>query len=311
MADNPYIATDPVAIMALNNAVADMGRLKSISALLFDGPPGTGKSFLAEYVARLLEARFIRFQIFEGCDRGDLILERGILDRAGRPTKGVLLEAIESSLQQATVLLLDEIDKAHPSFDGLLLNFLNDSEIYVPQLGKVFRANNGQLLILITKNDQRDVARALMDRCRVTYMAWPSMDTETTILQSYWPFLTTEGAKALLGIPHRLRIDPSIRKKPSTRIMVRLVSDMMEVIAQTDDLNIGRYYIAQITTIPQDQEAVTKMYNPLALGRELREALSPLLEKYTPKEGRTRIPVPNSIRHGPTRKERAISSPVA
>ena len=81
MADNPYIATDPVAIMALNNAVADMGRLKSISALLFDGPPGTGKSFLAEYVARLLEARFIRFQIFEGCDRGDLILMRAASGR--------------------------------------------------------------------------------------------------------------------------------------------------------------------------------------------------------------------------------------
>ena len=60
MGDFLYIPTDPVVIMEANAAIKDMGLVPIISAILLDGPPGVGKSYLGQYLQYLLKAKLVR-----------------------------------------------------------------------------------------------------------------------------------------------------------------------------------------------------------------------------------------------------------
>ena len=54
-----YIATDPIAIYKAEAAIRDMGKQEYLSALLLDGPPGCGKTYLAKYISWQLKAKLI------------------------------------------------------------------------------------------------------------------------------------------------------------------------------------------------------------------------------------------------------------
>lgn len=292
-----YIATDPVAVMQANNALADMGRGDGLSALLMDGPPGTGKSYLAKYLAFALKARLIRFQIFPNCGREDLILDLAI-NPDGSRTPGVLLQALHASHEGKVVLLLDELDKATANVDSFLLNYLNDAELIIPQLGD-FKANRENLLVVITKNDVREASAPLLRRCRVTYMAWPSREVETRILKNDHPYLTEEAADALLDIPAFLRMNPDVKKAPSTPEMIRLTRDILQLLAttQVDDLNLGRYYVNSVAQSEHDQAIVLAHKSPMYLGTRIGEAFRKIVSHFTPAQQTVKIEVPKAVVH--------------
>lgn len=290
-----YIATDPVSILQANCAMRSMGTVKGISALLLDGPPGAGKSYLAAYLAHVLQAKMMRFQVFPGCGSEDLILDRSF----GGDGHGVLLQAIESSKKEMTLLLLDEIDKADVRVDSFLLNFLQDGEIFVPQLG-VFEVNSSNLLVVITKNDVREVAAPLLRRCRVTYMSWPSMDVEKRIIRTKLPFLDDNALEALLEVPHYLRGRPDVIKPPSTPEMVRLASDLLTIFATTpgiDKLNVGRYYVNSIAQTRADQAIVENHKSPIFLGTRITETFQRFASQFDLPPGVINLPVPKAIIH--------------
>jgi MoxR-like ATPase len=212
---------------------------------------------------------------------------------------------MESSHKKKTILLLDEIDKADVRVDSFMLNFLQDGEIFLPQLGEekgLFTADSANLLVIITKNDQREVSGPLLRRCRVTYMAWPSMDVERKILRCSLPFMDNESLDSILEIPHFLRSRPGVKKPPSTPEMVRLANDiflMMHITPGVDKLNIGRYYINSIAQNPSDQEIVSSHKSPIFLGSRIFETFSRLTQHYTPPPGDQSVvmPIPEAIIH--------------
>ena len=97
MAEFLYVPTDPVVIMEANAAMKDMGLVTMISAIMLDGPPGVGKSYLGQYLQYLLKAKLIRYQMVAGTDRDDILFDRNVLRADGRPTDGVLLQAMRQS----------------------------------------------------------------------------------------------------------------------------------------------------------------------------------------------------------------------
>jgi ATP-dependent Clp protease ATP-binding subunit ClpA/ATP-dependent Clp protease ATP-binding subunit ClpC len=110
-------------ILRIQTGLTDPKR--PFGAFLFTGPTGTGKTQLAKTIASALfgASRLVRFDMgeFSGSDA----VPRLMGDR-WKP-RGRLTEAIRQ--QPFSVLLLDEIEKAHPSVLYLLLQLLDDGRL--------------------------------------------------------------------------------------------------------------------------------------------------------------------------------------
>ncbi len=119
---------------------------KPLSSLLFIGPTGVGKSEAAKLLADYLfeeEGGLVRFDMNEYVDAG--ALDRLIGD-AARPD-GQLTSAVRQ--RRACVLLLDEIEKAHPAVHDLLLQLLGEGRL-TDALGRT--TDFSQCVVILTSN---------------------------------------------------------------------------------------------------------------------------------------------------------------
>ncbi|MCH9046236.1 MAG: AAA family ATPase [SAR324 cluster bacterium] len=140
-------------------------KTRPCAGCFFTGPAGSGKTFLAESLGQVQERRAFFFQAFPGCRKEELY--QTILPDASQPSgfrtiKGVLPQAAESSQRERTALILDEWDKTHPSTDAFLLDFLQNGRVSVP--GSEIRANQQELVVFITLNDERELSEPLLRR---------------------------------------------------------------------------------------------------------------------------------------------------
>lgn len=93
---------------------------------LFTGPTGTGKTELARCIAEYLfgdQRRLVRLDMSEFSGRDAV----GRLVGDAFEPEGLLTTAVRE--QPLSVVLLDEIDKAHPSVHGLLLQLFEDARL--------------------------------------------------------------------------------------------------------------------------------------------------------------------------------------
>ena len=119
---------------------------KPLSSLLFIGPTGVGKSEAAKLLADYLfadEGGLVRFDMNEYVDTD--ALERLIGD-AQRPD-GQLTSAVRQ--RRACVLLLDEIEKAHPAVHDLLLQLLGEGRL-TDAMGRT--TDFSQCVVILTSN---------------------------------------------------------------------------------------------------------------------------------------------------------------
>lgn len=256
-----YIATDPLAIYQAYSAIRDMGERGEISALLLDGPPGTGKTMLAKIITGFLNARRLRFQFFEGSGRKDLLFDAAFATEENPLGEGILPQALRLNQEPGLLVVhLDEIDKANADVDGFFLNFLQEGLLSIPQFGDI-KADPSRILFILTKNDQRDLTAALLRRCRVAYMQWPSLEAETDILRGHYPWLPVEACTTLLEIPRKLRQNPEVKKAPSTPELIRVVYDLADYIrlqTDPDPEQVGIIFRGAIAQLPQDHRFVEK-----------------------------------------------------
>lgn len=119
-------------------------------SLLFVGSSGVGKSMLAKEYAKFLvgEDNFIRMDMSEYCDSTSVSKILGSSPGyVGYDDNKNVLEEIRN--KPNSVLLLDEIDKAHPSVINLFYQILEEGEIRNSK-GKVIKFNN--VVIIMTSN---------------------------------------------------------------------------------------------------------------------------------------------------------------
>ena len=147
---------------------------KPCAGCFLTGPAGSGKTFLAESVARVQERRTFFFQAFPGCRKEELY--QTIVPDASQPSgfrtqAGVLPLAAQASVAGPTALILDEWDKTHPSTDAFLLDFLQNGRVSIP--GSEVRADPAQLAVFITLNDERELSEPLLRRLPLIELQQP------------------------------------------------------------------------------------------------------------------------------------------
>jgi MoxR-like ATPase len=215
-----YVAT-PDLMMAVNAAVT-LAR-----PLLIKGEPGTGKTQLAEEIARSLQRPLYEWHIKstskaqQGLYEYDAVSrlrdsqlgEARVHDIRNYIVKGRLWEAFESGVQP--VLLIDEIDKADIEFPNDLLRELDRMEFYVHETRELVKARH-RPIILITSNNEKELPDAFLRRCFFHYIRFPDAETMEKIVRVHYPALKSELLREALTVFFDVRETPGLRKKPST-----------------------------------------------------------------------------------------------
>lgn len=197
--EHDYLVDDGLG-MALYLAVT-LGR-----PLLLEGEPGVGKTAAAKVLATVLNAPFIRLQCYEGLTVGEALYEwnysRQLLairlaearhERLADTdlftdeylSQRPLLRAIRHEGPTPPVLLIDEVDRSDDEFEALLLEFLGESSVTVPELG-TFAAARPPVVIL-TSNRSRDLHDALRRRCLYHWIAFPDRQRAADIVRRTVP----------------------------------------------------------------------------------------------------------------------------
>jgi ATP-dependent Clp protease ATP-binding subunit ClpA len=101
---------------------------KPIGNFLFTGPTGVGKTELARQLARVLKVEFLRFDMSEYMEKHTVSRLIGAPPGyVGYEEGGLLIDAIRKSPH--SVLLLDEIEKAHPDLFAILLQVMDHATL--------------------------------------------------------------------------------------------------------------------------------------------------------------------------------------
>src|SRR5690606_57320 len=110
---------------AIKRARAGLGRAdQPIGSFLFAGPTGVGKTELAKQLARRLGLPFLRFDMSEYMEKHSISRLIGAPPGyVGFDQGGLLTDAV--SKQPHAVLVLDEIEKAHPDIFQVLLQVMD------------------------------------------------------------------------------------------------------------------------------------------------------------------------------------------
>jgi MoxR-like ATPase len=215
-----YVATEDLTVAV--NAAITLER-----PLLVKGEPGTGKSVLAEEIARSLNAPLLTWHIKsttkaqQGLYEYDAVSrlrdsqlgDSRVSDIGHYIKRGKLWEAFTSEIRP--VLLIDEIDKADIEFPNDLLQELDRMEFFVYETGETVKAAQ-RPIVIITSNNEKELPDAFLRRCFFHYIKFPDADTMARIVEVHYPGIKHRLVEEALKIFFDVRDVPGLRKKPST-----------------------------------------------------------------------------------------------
>ncbi|MGE4617627.1 MAG: MoxR family ATPase, partial [Gammaproteobacteria bacterium] len=276
-----YIASDAIATAVyLAQALS--------KPVLVEGPPGVGKTELANATARLLEKPLIRLQCYEGLDEAKALYEwkygkqllytQVLKEKLGDLMAGTksltasierlhefddtffneefleprpLLKALWA--KDGAVLLIDEIDKSDQEFEAFLLELLQDYQISIPEIGTIRAVTTP--VVFLTSNNTREIGDAIKRRCIHLYIPFPDSKLEQRIIESRVPELESSLRSQLVAFVQSLR-GLDLKKVPAVsetidwaRTLVLLHAEELDTALVRSTLNILLKFQDDIETV--------------------------------------------------------------
>jgi len=289
-----YICNDQIATAVYLAKTLD-------KPILIEGPPGVGKTELANTASLYLNKELYRLQCYEGLDEskalyewryGKQLLYTQILkEQLGdvlKDAKGLkeslsrlmdfediffsedflesrpLLQSLTN--KNGSVLLIDEIDKADEEFEALLLEILSEFQISIPELGTIKSENKP--LVFLTSNNSREIGDALKRRCLHLYIPFPDTKLERQIIKTRVPELNKNIQKQLVNFVQGLR-DLDLKKVPAISETIDWARTLILLSVEELDEKLARETLNVLLKYQQDIEVTHK-----EIPRLIKESIS-------------------------------------
>ena len=202
-------------------------RKKPMSITLLIGQAGTGKSFLPETLGKVLGCNVYVKQAYQGMDWDEFVQKHLPDENAKSGIKSVdaeLLRAVKESKDKKVILLLDEWDKTRISSDSYFLDFLQTGRLSVS--GKKYQANQDNLIIFFTSNNERDVSEALLRRYLVIEVEHLPISLIANVLKDKY----VDNPIAMSTIEPTLKLyDVSIKSKMDKPATIQELCDLIDM----------------------------------------------------------------------------------
>ena len=238
-----FVATEDLMV-AVNAAVA-LER-----PLLIKGEPGTGKTVLAQEIAKALGTELIAWHIKSTTKaqhglyeydavarlRDSQLGDDRVNDIANYILPGRLWQAFTADARP--VLLIDEIDKADIEFPNDLLLELDRMEFHVYETRQTIRAER-RPIVIITSNNEKELPDAFLRRCFFHYIRFPDTETMTRIVDVHYPDIQKHLLRRALEVFYELRGAPGLKKRPSTSELLDWLKLLMAEELPAEALRAG------------------------------------------------------------------------
>ena len=189
---------------------------KPVGSFLFSGPTGVGKTELSKQLASIMGIEFVRFDMSEYMERHTVSRLIGAPPGyVGYDQGGLLTESVNK--HPHSVILLDEIEKAHPEVFNILLQVMDHGTLTDNNGRKADFRNT--IVIMTTNTGAQDMSRASM--------GFQSQDHSSD---------ATEMIKKTFSPEFRNRLDGIIQFNPLPTEVIQTVVDkfLVELQVQLD-----------------------------------------------------------------------------